>query len=349
MVSKVKPAKFYRNRRKRIRIIGHTQEIEDPCLSPNFPDEIIVEILSRLPAKSLGKFNCVSKPWRSLISGQNFIKAHLSIASGRDDLGHHSIIFDVMQRSGPNKLKQCSIFCFCETLVPRNLNRLRGFYLKKRRWYCMTSGFGYDELNDDYKVVCICVPSGHLQPVIEARVYSLKHDRWNRLEDCKVDDGSMDSFHYASGNVHWAARHRSDIFGKILSFDLANETFGEMKLPQVMNSSYSWSIGVLGGCLSALYSSEDCVDVWIMKKYGIEDSWTKIISVPCIDYPEDFYLSWPVCLFGNGDILLIICSVSALYNPQSNTFRQYAHINSLLEVSMYIESLVSPGKQRQLR
>ena len=39
--------------------------------------EIIIDILSWLPMKSLVRFQCVSKGWHALINGQDFIKLHL--------------------------------------------------------------------------------------------------------------------------------------------------------------------------------------------------------------------------------------------------------------------------------
>ncbi|KAL4333002.1 hypothetical protein GQ457_07G042820 [Hibiscus cannabinus] len=42
------------------------------------PEDIIVEILSRLPVKSLCRFKCVSKAWRNLISDPQFVKLHLN-------------------------------------------------------------------------------------------------------------------------------------------------------------------------------------------------------------------------------------------------------------------------------
>ncbi|KAK9287920.1 hypothetical protein L1049_016365 [Liquidambar formosana] len=44
---------------------------------PTLPHKIIVHILSRLPVKSLCRFRCVSKPWRTIISEPHFAKTHL--------------------------------------------------------------------------------------------------------------------------------------------------------------------------------------------------------------------------------------------------------------------------------
>ncbi|XP_047339481.1 F-box protein CPR1-like [Impatiens glandulifera] len=46
-------------------------------MSP-FPDEIIANILSRLPVKCLLRSRCVSKPWLALISTSYFVKLHLN-------------------------------------------------------------------------------------------------------------------------------------------------------------------------------------------------------------------------------------------------------------------------------
>ncbi|KAK2654317.1 hypothetical protein Ddye_014173 [Dipteronia dyeriana] len=44
----------------------------------DIPPPIIVDILSRLPVKSLCRFRCVSKPWLALINHPRFAKMHLS-------------------------------------------------------------------------------------------------------------------------------------------------------------------------------------------------------------------------------------------------------------------------------
>jgi hypothetical protein len=44
----------------------------------SLPDEIIFDILTRVPVNSACRFRCVSNEWCSLISGPDFIAAHKS-------------------------------------------------------------------------------------------------------------------------------------------------------------------------------------------------------------------------------------------------------------------------------
>lgn len=52
-----------------------TTTTQNPNL--DLPEDIITDILKRLPAKSLVRFRCVCKPWGALLTDSNFIKAHL--------------------------------------------------------------------------------------------------------------------------------------------------------------------------------------------------------------------------------------------------------------------------------
>ncbi|CAI9089437.1 OLC1v1024009C1 [Oldenlandia corymbosa var. corymbosa] len=47
-------------------------------MSDYFPEEVVIEILSRVPAKSLVRFLLVSKTWYSLINSPDFIATHLN-------------------------------------------------------------------------------------------------------------------------------------------------------------------------------------------------------------------------------------------------------------------------------
>ncbi|KAI3456025.1 hypothetical protein Pfo_012688 [Paulownia fortunei] len=55
-----------------------TASASNPLSSCIFPREIIFNILSRLPVKTLLRFRCVCKPWRTLISHPRFICEHLN-------------------------------------------------------------------------------------------------------------------------------------------------------------------------------------------------------------------------------------------------------------------------------
>ncbi|KAK3016187.1 hypothetical protein RJ639_007027 [Escallonia herrerae] len=48
---------------------------------PSLPDDIAVDVLLSLPVKSLLRFKCVCKPWRSLITDPSFVKRHLKRAN----------------------------------------------------------------------------------------------------------------------------------------------------------------------------------------------------------------------------------------------------------------------------
>ncbi|KAG5001241.1 hypothetical protein JHK87_022313 [Glycine soja] len=49
-------------------------------MNPTFSHDLIVEILLRLPIKSLLRFKCVCKSWLSFISNPHFVKSHLVVA-----------------------------------------------------------------------------------------------------------------------------------------------------------------------------------------------------------------------------------------------------------------------------
>ncbi|CAM0947182.1 unnamed protein product [Alopecurus aequalis] len=58
---------------------------------PFIPDEIVFEILLRLPVKSLTRFKSVSKSWRTIISDPRFIRLHLK-QSSKNQQKHSSFL-----------------------------------------------------------------------------------------------------------------------------------------------------------------------------------------------------------------------------------------------------------------
>ncbi|MED6173851.1 hypothetical protein PIB30_063561 [Stylosanthes scabra] len=69
----------------------------------------------------------------------------------------------------------------------------------------------------------------------------------------------------------------------ILSLDLANETFRQVSLPTLYGGGYNScdpELQVLRNCLSFTIDHRDIIfDVWMMKDYGVWESWTLISRV----------------------------------------------------------------------
>ncbi|KAL3506370.1 hypothetical protein ACH5RR_031752 [Cinchona calisaya] len=93
----------------------------DPLIFPNFPHELLIEILSSLPVKSLVKFKCVSRTWLSLISSPHFIKTHLKISSNLGGFTHHGLILTVWPPVSKMDIKTISANPHC--LLKNYLNQ----------------------------------------------------------------------------------------------------------------------------------------------------------------------------------------------------------------------------------
>lgn len=150
------------------------------------PPEIITDILLRLPAKSLGRFRCVSKNWLSQISDPKFIKTHFKTLNQNhiifsDWYSLYSHPFHHHEKEAlvtPTKFHlemnfDSYFYCgSCNGLVlvylrwrndnyrPVLYNPITKEFLELPLFDDLVAiknmmGFGYDSVTDDYKVVTI--------------------------------------------------------------------------------------------------------------------------------------------------------------------------------------------------
>nr|XP_016491769.1 PREDICTED: F-box protein CPR30-like [Nicotiana tabacum] len=161
-------------------------------------------------------------------------------------------------------------------------------------------GFGYDVVNNDYKVVRIGQFVGTEKGPLcsDVKVYSLKSNSWKGVDKefpyyvrNKEEPGT-----YLNGALHWvvSSEIKIPLQQLIVAFDLETETCRIVPHPPYTNERLSVKLEVLGGCLCTFHSfwddffydewgnldrGLDHMDIWVMKEYGVKDSWTKIMSI----------------------------------------------------------------------
>lgn len=202
-------------------------------------------------------------------------------------------------------------------------------------------GFGYDCNSQCYKIV-------YLTP-LKAHIYCLKKDchSWRRIDlpEFKSSSGFIQQGNsekglyikaynhgvFTNNHIHWNITKNDPLVfeyskEKILGFDLCKEEWGEVPVPEVLNRGYFLQgymlkpylleVGVLNGSLCILLSrgiSYPHLELWIMKKYAVKESWMKLCNVPNgSGIPLAYYIEQDEYLLPGKEHGL------GWYNPQKN-------------------------------
>ncbi|XP_027169421.1 uncharacterized protein LOC113769146 [Coffea eugenioides] len=83
----------------------------------------------------------------------------------------------------------------------------------------------------------------------------------------------------------------------------------------------------------------DGLEVWVMKDYGIRESWSKKFCIPRNRSPRHM-VSKLACLLEDNEVLVICGSNLAFYNVKDNFFRDV--LFRTFDACVYVESLISP-------
>ncbi|KAM5554628.1 F-box/kelch-repeat protein [Rosa sericea] len=173
------------------------------------------------------------------------------------------------------------------------------------------SGFGYDSTNDDYKVVrgYNYRVRGSEETVVQ--VFSLKSGSWRTHEGLSYfpfeGTGCL-----LNGALHWPGTIFDDFQltdSRIISFDLPEEKFREM-LPLPSQAGFRCNF-IPGDCLgvyeySILHDEIFKFRIWMMKEYGVKESWTEVASFDILRKDSQFSLVTPLCILENGEGLIAI-------------------------------------------
>nr|XP_011461525.1 PREDICTED: F-box/kelch-repeat protein At3g23880-like isoform X2 [Fragaria vesca subsp. vesca] len=336
----------------------------------SLPEELIPDILIRLPIKSLIRFTSVCKPWMSTIKDPTFVR------NFSDQNATHLILLHVVQSEGyfnPEGTIQIigfqedsysllhddtAVSEYCKVEFPIALNEelinpcfrvvgtCNGLVLladdlgdygytfvlwnpsirkyvtlpKPSVWfsthgrYDASLGLGYDAISNDYKVVRLTTLFDQSDDCLtKAQVYSLGEGSWKMLlpvpvPQCFVSDSLVHVF--VNGSLHWMAIQWTEIYMNyfILTFDVAGESFGERLLPKSfkLDEPLDLRLSVSGDRKSiALFvrcKRDSFLDVWVMKEYSEEKSWTKVVVLG----PQGPERSLPMafCFKRSGEVIL---------------------------------------------
>ncbi|KAJ9536575.1 hypothetical protein OSB04_un000224, partial [Centaurea solstitialis] len=193
-------------------------------------------------------------------------------------------------------------------------------------------------LTGEYKVVrafqqeILPIPNKPSRPsVLEAEVYTLGTGHWRSLGPIPVTYG-LDIFQEFNGpflnnHCHWIVRDVEGDHEKIGTFDLENETFQLFPSPPE-SVKENWfphrRLAIVKGCLCKLRTYYSELTIWMMKEYGINNSWHKEVVIRRgISVDLEWPLYKPIHLIAglkDGSILIVFKNKMCVFDPRSEMF-----------------------------
>ncbi|THG03641.1 hypothetical protein TEA_014491 [Camellia sinensis var. sinensis] len=183
----------------------------------------------------------------------------------------------------------------------------------------------------------------------EVRVYSLKSNSWRRIQDFPYY--LWHSFQhgvFVGGALHWVVsrNYESDSVNFLVAaFDLTNEEYRLVPQPEFSDEGFYICVGELDGCL-CIFCNYDQVrfDVWVMKDYGVKESWSKLFSIAKPQGIRLFDSVTPVAYSkSGGEVLLVQDNDNLIWFDLEHKTVKNINIHGLPKLfvtNMCVESLV---------
>ncbi|XP_015075267.1 F-box protein At3g07870-like [Solanum pennellii] len=354
--------------------ISHVTTIMD------LSSEIMLEILSRLPIKSIFCCKTVCKLWYNLLTSDplfpskyregtssNFPSLLLSIDNYVQFLVElklpderyplkisTTVLSPKFHLPSPNMrlIGSCNGFvCLLKGWVYELdhsvyiSNPLLGEYFevefpKQESRICFAYAFCFSEASRQYKVLRSAVRQSK---VSELEVYTLGVDKkWRYVGEAPKPLSVSFSEVNVNGVVHWMNWEKNDT---IYSFSNGTEEVKSMLAPRGLKSPcYNFTLVELGNCLCLCNIDPiEYVDIWWMKEYGITESWTKTRILKDTIQPNIRYDRFiPISTWKDGEILMQRhCRTQVVsYNPKEKKFTK-VKVYLGLKSNSYIPSFYS--------
>lgn len=350
--------------------------------------DLIDEILCFVPVKYIFRCRAVSKEWCSIIDSPAFRKKHLknSIKCNPDGDGVFitgaqycvtdldslydandataicldDTVKDVLSGAHFVGTANCLV-CFCKNrmneflLLNPSTRKYKKIPRLPRKIGCFLDlmeaspcGFGYDHVNDDYKIFKVA-QFQKLNPFkylgIMVVVYSLKSNKWTEIQNVPSNFSLVTLLGmFKNGSLYWLAnRYSVDFYHRtILGFDLGLEQFKEFRFPTANNGNFSVPTGgsfcIFDNCMNSR------MDVWMVDNHEAENPWYKAFSVEQHGALGSFQYFRPVAFSKSGkDVLLEVDSTRLVwYDPERKVGKNVRihGIPSKFGSQLYRESLL---------
>ncbi|XP_061366288.1 F-box/kelch-repeat protein At3g06240-like [Gastrolobium bilobum] len=146
------------------------------------------------------------------------------------------------------------------------------------------------------------------------------------------------SYHglFFNGAIHWLVFPRHGIDRAIIVFDLIEKQLSEISIPAGdFKNILVGDLIIMGGCLSVWYRSVHKTQVWLMKEYKVQSSWT-MFEIPARRLS-------PLCFAKGGELVAFNGTGLMKFNDKGELLEISDHM-IWRKPAFYTESLLSlPG------
>ncbi|KAJ9135195.1 hypothetical protein P3X46_032404 [Hevea brasiliensis] len=230
-------------------------------------------------------------------------------------------------------------------------------------------GFGFHPNTKDYKVIKIVYYKQRNNDLFggnpEAFVLTLANvtPAWRNIGKIGYDLIGPTSEALVNGKLHWLTfiRVQEEVsYREIISFDLETEQFQVVPRPSCggLNQS-NYHLVTLRSCLSAVVTGGGSNEIWVMKVYNVQTSWSKELVIG--NYvPHGMPMAAPpsrrkkngyqggafrvLCGLKNGEMLILHSKRSIVsYDPNNGEFKElnFQGLPLEFEATVHMGSLIS--------